>query len=255
MGEGIFMYEECYLNALDIYADIDMINLYYEKNRHHNYYRKNDMRCPECHIAQLTYVAPINGTNHLRANNAQEHSDNCTIGRHGERIARRQIRLEISTLTSAQIAGRLNAKMNRLLADNGNVQENIQNNAPQNRNARENNNNVERIQQNVRLPERLLNQSISRMNLENDYYLFYGSVRLRVTEHKSRNNKDKYPRLIISNLEGNLLAYINFNWSHIGDFDDTGTYFIVIWGMRYESTNSLVVDGKHAIQLQFRPAE
>lgn len=183
------VYEEFFYKVDNKTMDIEDLNAYIEKDyRNINKYR-GQMFCPECKVAELTYISKTTTRcAHLKKIPSSNHYSNCTYKY--EYIHQNLLIKYIENLNYNQVQDKLNAIMNMLF--NSKVNKNIENKNNSKTNDDLANPNlapdITKKQRDFKAIRRKKLQGWIDKSYESDLYLFYGEVKLSVEEKTSKNN-------------------------------------------------------------------
>lgn len=195
---------------------------------------KSDMFCPECHKAELYYVANTNKIPHLRTIRNSIHSKNCSYGY--PIVSTKTAKKYFTNLSDEQIKNKLNSMMRYLCTEKNKRSEDYSediNNHPMLIRTQE----IEKTRNFQQLKRKSLNAFFNEDD-EAKLYVFYGKVQLKLEikdkeiRHKETGYKDKiYYAFLYLFCKDKKKFYIYFPKSQIPkDVKNGEEYYMVAIG-------------------------
>ncbi len=188
-------FDECYFYAENRIEYLDNIISYVQKNTNNNSLGKyeNNMLCPECKMAELSYVHQTSQRRaFLRRKPSSKHNENCSYN--FEYSSVKFSEKYYKTLKPEQIQDKMNSAMRELFKDKNNLDEKFS--IHKNNRNDEENPFVQKIESN----EKKIKKSLRRKNLgkyldkeiQGQLHLFYGEVRLSTFSMEYKKEDEKY---------------------------------------------------------------
>lgn len=251
-------FEEFYYSTEDDIFDIELVTEYVNLNNGSigEYDRK--MFCPECRMAELYFVRKTSERRaHLRRCRTEKHEENCSYNY--VYAPRKLVKSYITSLSYDKIQDKLNSIINMLCRpvrnvggeDNGESSKDITNNPMfiKKKKGRED-----------------IIRSLRRKHLKawidesdcGEYFVFYGKVKLKVTEkenktHQYSEKSNKYNVLEIYNSNNKVDGGWKFRTSLYrgqikDDIKEDAMYYIAIIGQVAEKSWQIKLDNIHAVK-------
>lgn len=203
---------------------------------------ENNIFCPECYQAKLTFVQKGRRRCHLKKIKSSNHLEGCSYKY--EYISNRGIKNYINHMSNEQVEDKLNSIMRYLFSTKKEIEERINNNLK----PTENPILIEqRSQQNsykyAAIRRKSLNSYID-LSMKDNIYIFYGKVKLKILEKTSRQ-ENKYHLLEIYTLnKGEWTLKTNIYLGHTKDIIDEDKIYNIVF-----IANVSEYDGKWQLKL------
>ncbi len=229
MNKKLF-YDEVFMKKRGILVDTDSIIFDIENNN--NYYEmyQGEMFCPECYTAKLVFVSKSYRNNsYIKCKNGEIHSSGCSY--QCDEASSKMMKDYFDSLTAYQIDSKLNILLNRLCRKDNLTFKKIHLNPEESPLLFKSKNNSLLEKKYKLLRQKKINLYPS-YSLEKGLYVFYGQVRLNISDRKKKDTNEPYQILeiqVYSQYENTYKTSYTIFYKDLNlEFDSDKKYNIVL---------------------------